>query len=412
MAGVFTGSSTCGSLGLATPSSGFPHVKCQFLSQKNLTDNFRVPKMFEKQWTRKSTFFAASPTRRMVFNGYVGGANYTMNNNTTKNYKRLGSCLVVPPPKGKKPRALIKFLGGAFIGAIPEVTYSYLLGLLANEGYLIVSVPYDVTFDHSQAAREIFERFHACLDQILTSGVPDVDLTAAELADLPLYSVGHSNGALLQVLTGSYFSEKIPKASAIISYNNRPATEAVPYFEQLGPLVSQLMPVVEASPINLMAKSASDAWTMLLNTAERMNPDYDPEVMVSLNKFVDQLPSVFNQVAQGISEFRPTPAENRDCFKKSYNVQSTLLVKFNTDPIDETDLLEETLKSRVESISGTLEKVLLSGNHITPCIQEPSWEVGYVYTPADAIAQGLKTLSLNDTKVLSRTIIDWFSRLE
>ncbi|KAK3004083.1 hypothetical protein RJ639_017883 [Escallonia herrerae] len=412
MAGVFMGSSTCGSIGLATPSSGFPHVKCPCLSQKNLTDNFRVPKTFGKQWTRKSPFFAASPTRRMVLNGYVGGANYTMNNNTSRNYKWLGSCLVVPPPKGKKPRALIKFLGGAFIGAIPEVTYSYLLGLLANEGYLIVSVPYDVTFDHSQAAREIFERFHACLDQILTSGVPDVDLTAAELADLPLYSVGHSNGALLQVLTGSYFSEKIPKANAIISYNNRPATEAVPYFEQLGPLVSQVMPVVEASPINLMAKSASDAWTVLLNTAERMTPDYDPEVMVSLNKFVDQLPSVFNQVAQGISEFRPTPAENRDCFKNSYNVQSTLLVKFNTDPIDETDLLEETLKSRVESISGTLEKVLLSGNHITPCIQEPSWEVGYVYTPADAIAQRLKALSLNDTKILSRTIIDWFSRLE
>lgn len=40
-----------------------------------------------------------------------------------KMYKRVGSCLVIPPPKGKKPRAIIKFLGGAFIGAIPEVTY-------------------------------------------------------------------------------------------------------------------------------------------------------------------------------------------------------------------------------------------------------------------------------------------------
>lgn len=40
-----------------------------------------------------------------------------------KMYKRVGSCLVIPPPKGKKPRAIIKFLGGAFIGAVPEVTY-------------------------------------------------------------------------------------------------------------------------------------------------------------------------------------------------------------------------------------------------------------------------------------------------
>ena len=37
--------------------------------------------------------------------------------------------------------------------------------------------------------------------------------------------------------------------------------------------------------------------------------------------------------------------------------------------IDETDLLEETLKPRVESINGTIEKIQLTGNHLTPCIQ-------------------------------------------
>ncbi|GKC23472.1 alpha/beta hydrolase fold protein [Tanacetum coccineum] len=150
-----------------------------------------------------------------------------------------------------------------------------------------------------------------------------------------------SNGDLLQVLSGSYFSDKLPKANAIISYNNRPATEAVPYFEQLGPLVSQMMPMVEASPVSSMAKSAADAWKTLLDTAEAMVPDYDPETRVSLDKFVDQLPSVFNQV------------------------------KFNIDAIDETDLLEETLRPRVEVIDGTLDIVSLSGNHITPCIQDP-----------------------------------------
>lgn len=43
--------------------------------------------------------------------------------------------------------------------------------------------------------------------------------------------------------------------------------------------------------------------------------------------------------------------------------------------------------------------------------QEPRWEVGAVYTPADAIAQLLIAVSLNDIKVLSRTISDWFSAL-
>nr|KAJ0200365.1 hypothetical protein LSAT_V11C600308490 [Lactuca sativa] len=143
---------------------------------------------------------------------------------------------------------------------------SYLLGLLANEGYLIISVPYNVTFDHSKAATEVYDKFHLCLDSILTSGLPNDDVSSAQLVDLPLYSVGHSNVALLQVLSGSYFSERIPKANAIISYNNRPATEAVPYFEQLGPLVSQLMPVVEASPVSSMAKGATGNFFIFVYT--------------------------------------------------------------------------------------------------------------------------------------------------
>lgn len=159
-----------------------------------------------------------------------------------------------------------------------------------------------------------------------------------------------------------------------------------------------------------MARSASgDAWKVLLDTAGGMVQDQ--EAMVSLTKFVDQLPSVMNQVTKGISEFKPTPSENREFCKKSYNVSHTLLVKFSFDAIDESDVIEEILKPRVESVGGTLEKVTLSGNHLTPCIQDLSWEVGDVYTPADAIAQGLKSLSVNDTKVLARTITDWLKNL-
>ncbi|KAF4386318.1 hypothetical protein G4B88_003535 [Cannabis sativa] len=345
-------------------------------------------------------------------------ANNKNTNNTIKisnnlNFTQIDSCLVIPPPIGVKPRAIIKFLGGAFLGAVPELTYSYVIELLAKEGYVIISVPYNVTFDHADAAKQVYERFNTCLDSILATGLPNSNLTPAQISDLPLFSVGHSNGALLQVLTGSYFDQKIPKANAIISYNNKSATEAVPYFEQLGPLVRQMMPVVESSPVYSMARNASgDAWKVLLDAAGTIISDNDQQTLNSVTKFVDQLPSVFGEVTQGISEFKPSPSENRSRCKNSYNVKHTLLVKFNFDTIDETNLLEETLKPRVESIGGTLEKVELNGNHITPCIQEPKWEVGNLYTPADALAQGLKTLSLNDSRVLVRTISDWFRKIE
>ncbi|MCH91752.1 eukaryotic initiation factor 4F subunit P150-like [Trifolium medium] len=143
---------------------------------------------------------------------------------------------------------------------------------------------------------------------------------------------------------------------------------------------------------------------MALDTFGSILQESEREVLNSLSKFVDQLPLVMSEVTQGVSEFKPTPSENRDCFKTSYNVKHTLLVKFNSDTIDETNIVEETLKPRVESFGGTVEKVGLSGNHITPCIQ--------LYTPADAVAQRLKSLSLSDIRILATTISDWFKRFE
>ncbi|KAJ6796323.1 uncharacterized protein M6B38_222880 [Iris pallida] len=331
-----------------------------------------------------------------------------------RKYRKMesSSCVVVTPPDGRKPRAIIKFLGGAFLGAAPELTYSYLMELLAEEGYLIVSVPYNVTFDHAGASREVYERFHHCREELMTAGLPDANLSASDLTSLPFYSVGHSNGALLQLLVGSYFSEKIPKANVVISFNNKPASEAVPYFEQVGPLVSQVTPIIEANPMVSLARNASgEAWKTLVDSAGILMGNDEKEALMSLTKFVDQLPSVINQVTQGTSEFRPSPPENRELFKISYNVPNTLLVKFSTDAIDETDTVEEILRTRVESTGGIIEKVTLSGTHITPCVQDLTWEVGNQYSPADAIAQGLKSMALNDTRVLARTVASWLNGL-
>ena len=43
--------------------------------------------------------------------------------------------------------------------------------------------------------------------------------------------------------------------------------------------------------------------------------------------------------------------------------------------------------------------------------QDVKWQVGSEYSPMVALAQGLKSLALNETRVLSRTITDWFRSL-
>lgn len=75
-----------------------------------------------------STLFLSLNTT-MLSNGYVGRGSSSSsikipnNSSNSRIYRRQDSCLVIAPPNGKTPRAIIKFLGGAFIGAVPEVTY-------------------------------------------------------------------------------------------------------------------------------------------------------------------------------------------------------------------------------------------------------------------------------------------------
>lgn len=64
---------------------------------------------------------------KMASNGYIGSGSKRRREGdgfeNPKIYKRLDSCLIVPPVKRRRVRGVVQFLGGAFIGAVPEVTY-------------------------------------------------------------------------------------------------------------------------------------------------------------------------------------------------------------------------------------------------------------------------------------------------
>jgi hypothetical protein len=68
-----------------------------------------------------STRIVSATARTTASDIYVGRDN----NSKIYNTNNLDSCLVIPPPTSTKPRAIIKFIGGAFIGAIPQLTYGY-----------------------------------------------------------------------------------------------------------------------------------------------------------------------------------------------------------------------------------------------------------------------------------------------
>lgn len=124
--------------------------------------------------------------------------------------------VLVPP----KPIAVVHFLGGAFMGAAPHVTYRWLLEAIADRGYIIVTTPFINTFDHYQIARSVLERFNHTLAELERLG-------ELRRRYLPIYGLGHSMGCKLHLLIGSL--PKINRAGNIlIAYNNAPVNEAIP----------------------------------------------------------------------------------------------------------------------------------------------------------------------------------------
>eukprot|EP00537_Pseudo-nitzschia_pungens_P003257 CAMPEP_0172361620 /NCGR_PEP_ID=MMETSP1060-20121228/5430_1 /TAXON_ID=37318 /ORGANISM="Pseudo-nitzschia pungens, Strain cf. cingulata" /LENGTH=568 /DNA_ID=CAMNT_0013083943 /DNA_START=263 /DNA_END=1969 /DNA_ORIENTATION=+ len=130
-----------------------------------------------------------------------------------------------------QPRAVVHFLGGALVGKAPHITYRYLLEKLAAEGFLIVATPYNLSFDHLATCDDVLTKFEAVAPTL-----------AKQYGALPVVGIGHSCGALLQVLISSLFPDTPRAANALLSFNNKPVSDAVPFFEEFfAPFFSSLV---------------------------------------------------------------------------------------------------------------------------------------------------------------------------
>ena len=68
---------------------------------------------------------------------------------------------------------------------------------------------------------------------ILYSNILVFYMQARQYGAVPVVGVGHSCGALLQLLITSLFPDTPRAANALLSFNNKPVTEAVPFFEEV-----------------------------------------------------------------------------------------------------------------------------------------------------------------------------------
>ena len=83
----------------------------------------------------------------------------TTPHSSSDRWEELHGNYILRPPNDQQPRALLHFLGGALLGAAPQLSYRYMLERLSSRGYLIVATPYQLSFDHLATCDEIIGRF-------------------------------------------------------------------------------------------------------------------------------------------------------------------------------------------------------------------------------------------------------------
>lgn len=131
-----------------------------------------------------------------------------------------GNWLWIPP----QPKAIVHFLGGAFVATAPYITYKLLLEAIGRQGYLIVATPFINTFDHEAIAREVLVTFEQAL-HYLESRVT--------LKRLPIYGLGHSMGCKVHLLINSLYDNVERAGNILMAFNNYSARRSVPLLDQV-----------------------------------------------------------------------------------------------------------------------------------------------------------------------------------
>lgn len=257
-----------------------------------------------------------------------------------------GSWVLIP----SNPLGIIHFLGGAFVATAPQITYRWLLEQLGRQGYVVIATPFLNTLDHKAIAVNVQNRLENILSRLTYSQGIDVN-------NLPIYGIGHSMGCKLHLLIGSLF-EVERAGNILISFNNYPLQQAIPFMDQILP-------------------------SLQLNLKNYWQIDDDLQF-----------------------EFTPSPPETELIIQENYRISRNLLIQFNDDTIDQTLTLQPILNQRYPDMVSNLT---LKGNHLTPLGQDFDFEIPETQTPMDMVSQWFKETFPRDLYNLHQEISRWLN---
>lgn len=314
-------------------------------------------------------------------------------------------------------------MGGAFVGAAPHLTYRYLLETLCNEGYIVVTTPFRLKFDYLQVCDGILSKFDPVFAEL-----------TAEFGTLPVIGVGHSCGSLLHTLITSLFPDQPRAANVLISFNNKPVTEAIPGFEEMvQPISKAVMGTPDTADGEDAAAGARQAIAIARGVFDSVlqgvgssdaapsivKDEVVPAVQQSL-ELVDQIPELLSAIASGTSEFTPSPEATKTSVRRMYRANKTLLIQFDNDELDESPSIETALREAATMahaeepmIDMEVRLKTIGGTHVTPLTQniivEPP-ELS-VPDPLNGVRQQVRENFLKTIDEVRTEITDFLSRV-
>ncbi len=251
------------------------------------------------------------------------------------NWKKVGENAVLYPPTNEmttQPPAVLHFLGGSLVGAVPHLTYRLLLESLGALGYVIVATPYNVTFDHLATCDSVLQQYELAKEDIIDQyGFCP-----------PVIGIGHSGGALLHMFISSFFHDDVMKDGNIfLGINDRQLTDAIPAFqEMISPVVRRV--IVDKS--TSQSSKSLDFMRRFVDAGMRTYADssvsplfFSNDIMPLVREglaMVDQIPPLLKSIANGSFHYNPPSQQARDSFRLMYRTKHTLLVKLTNDTND------------------------------------------------------------------------------
>jgi len=329
------------------------------------------------------------------------------------NWEESAGNFILRPISGKPPIAVIHFLGGAFAGAAPHLTYRYLLESLCEAGYIIVATPYRLELDYVKSCDGIVSKFDAVAVEL-----------ASQYGPVPVIGLGHSCGALLQTLITCLFPDTPRALNILISFNNKPVKDAIPGFEEF------ILPISQ----EIMSDNYADLRKSITNFRESIKnsivgyasspvapPFLENEVVPFIRQsmeIIDQIPDIFESFSNGIIEFQPSPADTKEVCRRMYRARKTLLIRFENDALDETVEIDKILREantimrmKRPMIQMQCQMQTISGTHITPLTQniilEPPVEVPLVDSVFKPIRSRLRSDYLKTVDEVKDMILNW-----